>query len=397
MNFIKKSLIILILLISLIYTVNITNIPENIILFENEELNLNQILGVVLKEGREEIVQASNTNSKIENKKIAVSLFNLFNVKTVNVSTVQNTKVIPLGNIIGIKLYSDGVLVIGMTEIEGKKPYENTGIREGDLITKVDNVQVTTTQALIECVNKSKGQNVKIQYIREGTEYIANIEPVKTKENKYKIGLWVRDGAMGIGTATYYEPESGKIATLGHGIVDRDTDKLITIESGTLLTSTITKIKKGEEGIPGEIRGVINDSQKIGNINLNTEFGIYGKLEETNRLGIDTTNVLDVALKNEIKTGKATILLMLEDGIRKEYEIEIKKIYKNNTEDNKSMLIEITDSELIEKTGGIIQGMSGAPILQNGKFIGAITHVLVNNPIQGYAVFGETMIKQMNI
>ena len=397
MNFIKKSLIILILLISLIYTVNITNIPENIILFENEELNLNQILGVVLKEGREEIVQASNTNSKIENKKITVSLFNLFNVKTVNVSTVQNTKVIPLGNIIGIKLYSDGVLVIGMTEIEGKKPYENTGIREGDLITKVDNVQVTTTQALIECVNKSKGQNVKIQYIREGTEYIANIEPVKTKENKYKIGLWVRDGAMGIGTATYYEPESGKIATLGHGIVDRDTDKLITIESGTLLTSTITKIKKGEEGIPGEIRGVINDSQKIGNINLNTEFGIYGKLEETNRLGIDTTNVLDVALKNEIKTGKATILLMLEDGIRKEYEIEIKKIYKNNTEDNKSMLIEITDSELIEKTGGIIQGMSGAPILQNGKFIGAITHVLVNHPIQGYAVFGETMIKQMNI
>mgnify|MGYP002710522287 CR=1 FL=1 len=397
MNFIKKSLIILILLISLIYTVNITNIPENIILFENEELNLNQILGVVLKEGREEIVQASNTNSKIENKKITVSLFNLFNVKTVNVSTVQNTKVIPLGNIIGIKLYSDGVLVIGMTEIEGKKPYENTGIREGDLITKVDNVQVTTTQALIECVNKSKGQNVKIQYIREGTEYIANIEPVKTKENRYKIGLWVRDGAMGIGTATYYEPESGKIATLGHGIVDRDTDKLITIESGTLLTSTITKIKKGEEGIPGEIRGVINDSQKIGNINLNTEFGIYGKLEETNRLGIDTTNVLDVALKNEIKTGKATILLMLEDGIRKEYEIEIKKIYKNNTEDNKSMLIEITDSELIEKTGGIIQGMSGAPILQNGKFIGAITHVLVNNPIQGYAVFGETMIKQMNI
>lgn len=397
MNFIKKSLIILILLISLIYTVNITNIPENIILFENEELNLNQILGVVLKEGREEIVQASNTNSKIENKKITVSLFNLFNVKTVNVSTIQNTKVIPLGNIIGIKLYSDGVLVIGMTEIEGKKPYENTGIREGDLITKVDNVQVTTTQALIECVNKSKGQNVKIQYIREGTEYIANIEPVKTKENKYKIGLWVRDGAMGIGTATYYEPESGKIATLGHGIVDRDTDKLITIESGTLLTSTITKIKKGEEGIPGEIRGVINDSQKIGNINLNTEFGIYGKLEETNRLGIDTTNVLDVALKNEIKTGKATILLMLEDGIRKEYEIEIKKIYKNNTEDNKSMLIEITDSELIEKTGGIIQGMSGAPILQNGKFIGAVTHVLVNNPIQGYAVFGETMIKQMNI
>ena len=207
------------------------------------------------------------------------------------------------------------------------------------------------------------------------------MEPVKTKENKYKIGLWVRDGAVGIGTATYYEPESGKIATLGHGIIDRDTDKLITIEHGTLHGSTVTKIKKGEEGTP---------------INLNTKFGIYGTLSSLNELGIDKQNSLEVALKSEIQTGKANVILSLDGGPRKEYEIEIKKIYKNNTEDNKSMLIEITDQNLIEKTGGIIQGMSGAPIIQNGKFIGAITHVLVNNPLQGYAVFGETMIKQMN-
>ena len=237
----------------------------------------------------------------------------------------------------------------------------------------------------------------KIKYIREGTEDVTEIEPVKTKEDKYKIGLWVRDGACGIGTATYYDPGTGKIATLGHGIVDRDTDKLITIESGKLLTSTITKIKKGEKGNPGEIKGIINDNQTIGSINLNTDFGIYGNLKEINTLGIDKNNSLEIALKNEIKTGEATILLALEDEIRKEYKIEIKKIYKNNTEDNKSMLIEITDEKLIEKTGGIIQGMSGAPIIQNGKFIGAITHVLVNNPLQGYAVFGEIMIKQMNI
>ena len=163
----------------------------------------------------------------------------------------------------------------------------------------------------------------------------------------------------GIGTATYYEPASGKIATLGHGIVDRDTDKLITIESGELTTSTITKIKKGEKGNPGEIRGIINEEKAIGMIYQNTKFGIYGKLQEINTLGI----------KEEIETGKASILLSLEDGIRREYEIEIKKIYRNNTEDNKSMLIEITDEELIEKTGGIVQGMSGAPIIQNGKFI----------------------------
>lgn len=397
MNFIKKSLIIILLLISLIYTVNITSMPKNVILLENEELDLKQILGITLKESKKEVLQTSNDSNKIETKTISVSLFNLFNVKEVNVSTVKNTKVVPLGNIIGIKLYSNGVLVIGMTEVEGKKPYENTGIKEGDLITTVDNVTVTTTEELIKCVNNSQGKLVKIKYIREGTEYVTDIEPVKTKEDKYKIGLWVRDGACGIGTATYYDPGTGKIATLGHGIVDRDTDKLITIESGKLLTSTITKIKKGEKGNPGEIKGIINDNQTIGSINLNTDFGIYGNLKEINTLGIDKNNSLDIALKNEIKTGEATILLALEDEIRKEYKIEIKKIYKNNTEDNKSMLIEITDEKLIEKTGGIIQGMSGAPIIQNGKFIGAITHVLVNNPLQGYAVFGEIMIKQMNI
>lgn len=200
----------------------------------------------------------------------------------------------------------------------------------------------------------------------------------------------------GIGTATYYEPRSGKIATLGHGIVDRDTDKLITLGSGEITTSTVTKIKKGEKGNPGEIRGILNEEKVIGKINLNTRFGIYGNLNETNSLGINEENSVNVALKEEIKLGKAQILLTLEDGIRREYEIEIKKIYKNNQEDNKSMLIEITDEKLIEKTGGIVQGMSGAPILQNGKFIGAITHVLVNNPLQGYAVFGEIMVKQMN-
>lgn len=377
MNFIKKSLIIILLLISLIYTVNITSMPKNVILLENEELDLKQVLGITLKESKKEVLQTSNDSNKIETKTISVSLFNLFNVKEVNVSTVKNTKVVPLGNIIGIKLYSNGVLVIGMTEVEGKKPYENTGIKEGDLITTVDNVTVTTTEELIKCVNNSQGKQVKIKYIREGTEYVTDIEPVKTKEDKYKIGLWVRDGACGIGTATYYDPGTGKIATLGHGIVDRDTDKLITIESGKLLTSTITKIKKGEKGNPGEIKGIINDNQTIGSINLNTDFGIYGNLKEINTLGIDKNNSLEIALKNEIKTGEATILLALEDEIRKEYKIEIKKIYKNNTEDNKSMLIEITDEKLIEKTGGIIQGMSGAPIIQNGKFIGAITHVFV--------------------
>lgn len=195
MNFIKKIFLIIILLIVLIYTVNITNIPKKIIIFENENLKLSEIFGLTLKEEKNKIIETSSSSNKIENKSITVRLFNIIPVKKVDVTTIQDTKIIPLGNTIGIKIYSSGVLVIGMTEIEGKKPYENTGIKEGDLIIKIDNTEVNTTEELIECVNKSQGQNVEVKYLREGTEYITNIEPVKTKDDKYKIGLWVRDGA----------------------------------------------------------------------------------------------------------------------------------------------------------------------------------------------------------
>ena len=186
---------IIILLIVLIYTVNITNIPKKIIIFENENLKLSEIFGLTLKEEKNKIIETSSSSNKIENKSITVRLFNIIPVKKVDVTTIQDTKIIPLGNTIGIKIYSSGVLVIGMTEIEGRKPYENTGIKEGDLIIKIDNTEVNTTEELIECVNKSQGQNVEVKYLREGTEYITNIEPVKTKDDKYKIGLWVRDGA----------------------------------------------------------------------------------------------------------------------------------------------------------------------------------------------------------
>lgn len=357
------------LFIALIYTVNITSIPDSIVLFENEKLDLGQVFGIVLKEKPKETVEAASSSNNVDSETITLSLFNMFDVKEIEVSTIQNVRVIPLGNTIGLKIYSDGVLVIGMSEIQGQKPYENTGIKEGDLIVEVDNVEVTTTGKLIETVNNAEGKSVEIKYIRDGKAHVTTILPVKTNEDDYKLGLWVRDGAVGIGTATYCDLETRKIATLGHGIVDNDTDKLITVESGEIATSRIVKIEKGEAGKPGQIRGIINETQIIGDINQNTKYGIYGNLNSTNKLGIDEANSLEVALRDEIEIGKATILLALEDGIRKEYQIEIKKIYRNNTEDNKSMLIEITDPKLIEQTGGIIQGMSGAPIIQNGKFV----------------------------
>ena len=177
--------------------------------------------------------------------------------------------------------------------------------------------------------------------------------------------------------------------------MDIDTEKLITISNGEIVNANILSIVKGQKGKPGEIRGVLNQTDTVGQVSKNTNLGIYGKITDVSKLNIDTSEKIDVALRNEIQKGKANIICTLENGIRKTYEIEIKSIYKNNNTDNKSMLIEVTDKELLEKTGGIIQGMSGSPIVQNGKLIGAVTHVLVNNPKQGYAVFADMMIKEM--
>lgn len=178
------------------YVTNITAIPNNIILFENEKLNLGQVLGVTVKEKENVILPTSSMNNKVEEKTLTLSLFNVIDVKDVKVSVIENTKVIPLGKIIGLKIYSNGVLVIGMTEIEGVKPYETSNIKEGDLIVSVDNIHVTTTAELVKCVNNSKGKAIEIKYIRDGKEYKTNIEPTKTVNNEYKIGLWVRDGAL---------------------------------------------------------------------------------------------------------------------------------------------------------------------------------------------------------
>lgn len=397
MKFLNKILLIIFLLVILVYVTNITGIPKKIILFEGESLELGTIFGIT--QAKEQVVTTSSNheNSNIVNQEaITLSLFNLLNVKSVNVTTIENTKVVPLGNIIGLKLYSSGVLVIGLTEIDGLKPYENSGIEEGDLITCIDNQRITSTDELVECVNNSKGKIIDITYIRNGQEYTTQIEPIITVNNEYKLGLWVRDGAAGIGTITYYEPTTEKFAALGHGIIDADTEKLISVESGEVVTTNIIDIQKGQEGVPGQIKGTVTSGQTVGKVFTNTQFGIYGKLTNKSMLNIIEENSLEVATRDEIKEGKAKVILTLEDGIRKEYNIEITKIYKNNNTDNRSMLIKVKDERLLNLTGGIVQGMSGAPIIQNGKFIGAVTHVFINNPTEGYAIFGDLMIKQMN-
>lgn len=405
-GFLKMLLLVFFLSIMYIYTLAINSIPNNLTLYEGEKIQLRTLLGINIKNkndlieansGKSQTIEASSNSSYKENYN--VSLFNKVSVKSVNVDIIPKTKVIPIGNIAGVKLYTNGVLVVGMSEIEGidnkkHKPYENTGIEEGDTIIKINNNQIDSTEDLIKNVNMSKGNNIKINYIHENQTKECSIKPVETGKSEYKIGLWVRDSAAGVGTVTFYEPSTKTFGALGHGITDIDTGKLINIASGEFITTKILNINKGTNGNPGKIQGTIENQTKIGTISKNTRFGIFGKVDDLSNLKIDTSNEMEVALRDEVKSGKAYILCCLDNKEPQKYEIEIKKIFYNNNYDNKSMQIKVIDKNLIEKTGGIIQGMSGSPIIQNNKFIGAVTHVMISNPQEGYGVFADIMLKK---
>lgn len=398
----KVLLIVTLLGIIYAYSLVIMNLPDSLIVFEGENIKVNTLYGMKIDlkdDSYEAMLTSSNIGEASFNEKgkttLTASLFN-FNIKEIEVNVLDKATVIPVGKIAGIKLYTKGVLVVGMSEIDGKKPYQDVDIKEGDIITNINETEIASTTELIECINKSNGNSLNITYVADGETKECNITPVKNEEGKYQIGLWVRDSAAGIGTITFYEPKSGNFVALGHGISDIDTSEIINVASGELVDTNILSIVKGKSGTPGKIQGALNNQKSIGTIYKNTRLGIYGKVTTESNLLPNYSNSMEVATRDEIKLGKATILCSVENSENiEEYEIEIEKKFINNNYDNKSMLIKVTDERLIEKTGGIVQGMSGSPIIQNGKFIGAVTHVIVNNPEEGYGVFGDMLIKQM--
>lgn len=409
----RPILFILFLLIIYVYVASITMLPSHIILFEGENIKIPTLLGIKIK-----TVDSTNLNLEVadtietainltENKinqvgqiNLSVNLFDKIPLKQIDVDVIKKSKVIPLGNAIGLKLYTKGVMVVGMSEIEDEnknkfKPYENTGIEEGDMIIEVNEKTVENTDELIKTVNESNGEEIEVKYIRDEETMATSIIPAKISENEYKLGLWVRDAAAGVGTLTFYEPETGNFCALGHAITDVDTGEIVNIANGELMSTDIVSITKGQKGVPGQIKGTIENGNQLGNVEKNTALGIYGNITQVNKLNISSEDEMEVALREEIQEGDAQIICQLEDGKKEKYNIKIEKIYLSNSYDNKSMLIKITDDRLIEKTGGIIQGMSGSPVIQNGKFVGAVTHVLVQNPTEGYAVFADMLIKQM--
>lgn len=364
---IPKLLLVFFLMVIYAYVLSIETIPDKLVVFEGENIALKTLFGLNIKTNNDTVETLSNNGQAVSKKigtaNLQVSLFNNFLVKNVNVDVLPRTKAIPVGNIAGVKLYTSGVLVVGMSEIEGidqkkYKPYENTGIKEGDTITEINQIPISTTEELIKNVNESNGNSINIKYIHEEETKECSILPTQTSDSEYKLGLWVRDSAAGVGTVTFYEPSTKTFGALGHGITDIDTGQLINISSGEFITTRILDITKGEAGKPGRMQGTVENQKNIGKIYKNSKFGIYGTVENVSSLNIDSSKEMDVALREEIKIGKAKILCSLDNQNVQEYEIEIEKIYKNNDYDNKSMLIKVTDQKLLDKTGGIIQGMS---------------------------------------
>lgn len=321
-------------------------------------------------------------------------LFGVVPVKKVEIEVIPQSRLIPCGNVFGVKFFTKGVIVIKLSDIETSEgamsPAKIAGLETGDIIQSVNGEEINTAEQMASIIEKNKGKEIDVRYLREENEYSTVITPVLSlSDRKYKTGIWVRDSTAGIGTMTYYNPSTGEFAGLGHGICDIDTGKLMPLLKGNVVDVEITDIIKGRSGSPGELKGTF-DTVKRGDVVKNTEHGVYGLIDSQDYI---TSEPLEIGLGNEVVTGKAEIMCELDGTGVNKYEIEITKI-KNNDREGKNFLISVTDEKLIEKTGGIVQGMSGSPIIQNGKIVGAVTHVLVNSPTKGYGIFIENMLAQ---
>ncbi|MDO4282599.1 MAG: SpoIVB peptidase [Clostridia bacterium] len=290
------------------------------------------------------------------------------------------------GETVGVKLLATGVLVMGIDRTD-------TNLKMGDIILSVDGKKVESNLELQKITQESNGKELELKVSREDKEFYTKITPQRGEiTDEYKLGLWVKDSSAGVGTVTFYEANSNKFAALGHAVTETQENYILPITTGGITKTNIYSIKKGVAKAPGELKGTITNDI-LGQIYGNTDKGIYGEMVDN--IYMKGKGEIEIASKTDIKEGDASIFCTLDDNEVKEYSIKIEKVLLTST-GNKNMTIKITDEKLLEKTGGIIQGMSGSPIVQDGKLIGAVTHVFLNDPTRGYGVFIENMIEDMN-
>lgn len=325
-------------------------------------------------------------------------LFGFIPLKEMKISVEPQKQLIPGGNSIGVTIYTQGALVVGISEIEDEDgnlhcPAIEAGLRPGDVIERVNGVQVKNADHLSILVEKLKGRELELEVRRDDTILKLIMRPIKSSADQvFRLGIWIRDSTAGVGTLTFIDPENGAFGALGHPITDIDTGALLSVKDGEIMQAKIIDIVQGEKGKPGEIKGIFSENQKtIGNISKNTSFGIFGKIYNNASAQLSEMR-LPICRQADVQIGPAKILSTINHGEIREYSVNIVKTTRQSYPSAKGMIIEITDPELLRQTGGIVQGMSGSPIIQNNKIVGAVTHVFVNDPKKGYGIFIEWML-----
>jgi stage IV sporulation protein B len=332
---------------------------------------------------------------------VTFDLFGIIPLKTVSVHSDSETLLIPGGDSIGVTLYTAGALVVGTSDIltnDGSiiNPAKLAGLLAGDVIKNINGIEVENAEHMSSICNSIKTSELKLGILRDGRTMELSLTPVRdSSDGKLRMGIWVRDSTAGVGTLTFYDPRSGEFAALGHAITDTDTKQKLEVKKGEILRSDIIDVVQGEKGEPGELKGILDaQDSPLGSIEKNTDFGIYGHMYKSYHNALYSSPI-PIAVRSQVMLGDAIILTTLSDDGINAYKCEIQRIMQQEAPAAKGFVIKITDEALLSTTGGIVQGMSGSPVIQNGRIVGAVTHVFINDPTRGYGMFVEWMLKQI--
>lgn len=381
----------LIIIYSFIVFGNIV-LPDKIEAYSTKKIEYKSVYSVENNSLYQVDYQNSSKVSPIEND---IKLLGIIPVKTTSIIQSKPKKVSVSGESFGIKLYTDGVIIVGIRDVETDKgkcnPAKEAGLEKGDIIIEINGKKVYSADSVTNILNDNNGKDYKITVKRNGNYKEFLLKPAySSSQGCYKVGLWVRDSTAGVGTITYYDKSNNTVSALGHPITDVDTNEIMPILDGEAVRATVTKIYKSKAGEAGSLCCEFTNDI-IGTLKKNCQSGIYGKYTCT----LKNTYEYEVASPNEIVRGPVQILCTIDSGKAKFYNAQISRISYRENKKGKNMVVKITDERLLEKTGGIVQGMSGSPIIQNGKLVGALTHVIVDSPEKGYAIFAQDMVDEL--
>lgn len=382
------TLIAVLIFISLVYVEK--NVSDSYCVNTGQNLEIDSLIPIRASYCSNGSTQVDYNSTSGNSFKMDIKVLGVIPVKQIDVKVVDENYAAVLGTPFGIKIYTEGVLVVGFSDVDtddkDKNPAKTAGLKEGDFIVSLNGVNVYTNQDVANIIKNSNGNLVVAVIISGSKEKTISFYPAKSKSSGiYRAGIWVKDSSAGIGTATFYSPKYNVVVGLGHGVCDSDTGTLLTLNSGEFVTADIVSYTRGKSGAAGELNGVFT-GKKIADFENNCENGVYGSVT----CDISFDSLMQVALKQEVRNGDAYILTTIDGNTPQYYACTVKIRHYG---DIQNMIVQVTDERLLSTTGGIVQGMSGSPIIQNGKLIGAVTHVLIDDPTKGYGIFAENMLE----